>query len=237
MIKIGLAVITHNRLDYLKQCITSLNTHNWGGAVVKFIVDDCSTDGTKEYIKALDISNFRFDKNVGVAVAKNKALQYLAEEMDCDYIFLMEDDILMVDDKTCIKYITYAQQHTLQHLNFGLHGELNKGKSRVNYEGVFVYPDCVGAFSMYTNEVIQIVGYMDEEFVNAWEHVDYTYRIAGMGYTTPFGQFADHPQSNLLLKEIPGSIKNSSITKRQDWQENIIKGQKHWIKKYGRWLW
>lgn len=239
MTKIGLAVVTYKRLSFLKQCIDSLNKNNWGGATCRVVVDDHSdTPEYEKYLNELRDNGIMVIENVensGVATSKNHGLTWMWEE-GCTDMFLMEDDITMKDPKTCIKYIAYAKSHDLQHMNFGLHGYMNVGKGFYNYEGVWCYPECVGAFSYYTREVIDVVGFMDTKFKNAWEHVEHTFRICEYVYTTPFWQFADHPQSGDMLQEIPQSINMSVIRPRSDWQENIHKGKDYFIQKHGRWL-
>jgi len=236
MKKIGLTLLTYNRLSYLRQSIEALNKANWGGANFKLVVDDGSTEeGYEEYLKtlpSLGINVYTKDKNLGIANSKNAGLRTMINNK-CEHLFLMEDDIIMKSKNTCLHYINYANDHTIFHMNFGLHGPLNKGKG-YNFENVWVYPDCVGAFSYYTKEVIETVGYMDENFMNAWEHVEQTMRIAEANYTTPFWRFADHPISGKMLEEIPDSIDNSSIRIRDDWASNIEKGKQYFLKKYGR---
>jgi len=235
--KIGLIVTTYNRLDYFKQCIQSLEENNYGGADFIVIVDDNSDDGTKEYLDTIDTADITISKeeNKGVANSKNIGMQECLDA-GCDYIFTMEDDILMTHPDTCKEYIKFGEKHKLQHMNFAHHGEMNKVQpTMVDYE-VPCYPNCVGAFSMYSREVLEVIGLMDEEFKNAWEHVEHTYRICLAGYTTPFWFFADHPVSEIMLKEIEGSIDNSAIRPREDWQANIISGKAYFIKKHGTWL-
>jgi len=232
MTKIGLGVITYNRKPYLKQCLLALQECNWGGASEVVVVDDGSTDGTQEYLDEWDFISIKKATNKGVGHSKNRALAALIE-LGCDELFLIEDDIIMKDPKTCIKYIAYARQKKIEHMNFGLHGPLNRDKGFINNNMVWCYPDCVGAFSYYTKNVIDQVGYYDEKFVNAWEHVEHTYRICKAGLTTPFWQFADHPDSLCMLEEIEGSIVNSSIRQDERWRKQMEEGQKYFIQKYG----
>lgn len=241
---IGIGIITYNRLDFLRVCMDSLDKNDYGGADLVVVVDDCSTqEGYKEYLKELTnkgIIVITKEQNKGVAHSKNAALKYMMEQ-GCEHLFLMEDDIIMKNPKTCSYYISYAKHHTLQHMNFALHGPANIGKGFYITEDedsdpLLVYPDCVGAFSYYTREVIEVVGYMDENFVNAWEHVWHTLQICKYGYTTPFWYFADHPLNYKLLEEQPGSIDKSSIRPRDDWQDNIKKGYEYAMKTYGHWL-
>lgn len=235
---IGLAIATYNRLDYLKQCVESLERNNWGGANLKIIVDDCSTqEGYNEFLLSLEpkITILRNSKNSGFATSNNKAMEHMFK-YGYEHLFIMNDDIIMKSQDTCLRYIDYAKTTDIKHLSFGLHGPLNKNKGYYNLQGIWVYPDCVGAFSYYHRDIINNIGYMDTEFKNAWEHVWYTLQISEAGYTTPFWQFADVPNSYELLEEIPGSINNSIIRPRKDWQKNIQDGMRHATKKYGRWL-
>ena len=234
---IGLAVITYNRPDYCLKVLESLIANNCGGANKVIVIDDNSTISYKHIISLLYQTNISFytnSTNRGVAHSKNKAFKLLLEA-GCDHIFLMEDDILMVDPDTCGYYISSAERFKVQHLNFGLHGTMNTGKGFWK-DGVFCYPDCVGAFSYYSREVLEKVGLMDENFKNAWEHVEHTYRIIEAGYHPEFWNFADCPISDELLKEIPGSIDNSVIRPRSDWMENIQRGRIYWDDKHGSWL-
>lgn len=235
----GLCVITYNRLDYLKKCITALEANNWGGAEFRSVVDDGSTqEGYSLYLSYLSkkgIKVYTRKENGGVAGSKNTALRAMMEH-HCKHLFTIEDDIIMKYNKTCLRYSEYAYDNKVEHLNFALHGPLNIGKKSYNGQGVCVYPNCVGAFSYYSRACIEAVGLMDENFHNCWEHVEHTYRIINAGLTTPFWQFADHPMSDRMLEEIPGSIDSSSIRPDPKWNEHMVNGKSYWIAKHGVWL-
>jgi len=240
--KIGVALITYERPNYAKESFKSIVRSDYGGADVFVIVDDGSiTKEKKDWLLEVEGSGHNVitkTENKGVAHSKNLAIKYLIDN-GCEHIFLMEDDILMKSLHVCDRYIKTAKYYDVQHLNFALHGEMNIGYKRVYSEGkvpIVVYPNCVGAFSYYTKEVIDKIGLMDEKFVNAWEHVEHTYRIAEAGYTTPFWYFADIPNSERYLEEITNSIDNSVIRPRDDWQDNIKQGQEYWMQKHGKWL-
>ena len=240
--KIGLGVVTYNRPDYLRQCLEALEKNNWGGANYIIVIDDSSSTKNRQLIERLEekyedelgIVTFLYKiDNKGVANSKNVVFNEFGQ--CCEHIFIIEDDILMQHPDTCKLYIDYAKMVGVKHLNFALHGPMNIDM-KSNHLGTCVYPNCVGAFSYYHKDCIDKVGYFDENFYNAFEHVYHTYKIAKAGLTTPFWYFADHPMSDKLLKEIPGSIDNSSIRTSEDWQDNIDKAKQHWIKKEGSWL-
>lgn len=89
-------------------------------------------------------------------------------------------------------------------------------------------------FSFFTKKVIETVGYIDEDYYNAWEHVDHTYRIIKAGFHPPFWWFADIADSTKYLTEAPGAIDNSSIAnKSEQWQKNVYGGREIYLRKHG----
>jgi len=229
--KIGLAVITYKRIHLLEKCLQSLTDYNWGGSDERVVVVDEPYSDQYAHITS---DRFHYAANGGVAAAKNRALQLLMDR-GCEHIFLLEDDVALIDATCCEKYITYARQHQLEHLNFGLHGPANKGL-KFYYKGVCCYPRYFGAFSYYTSNALQKVGLMDEKFFNSQEHVEHSYRIAMAGLTLPFWYCADHPKSHLLLKDLDPIQEHSVITptsKQLKLEENA---KAYWIEKYGQWM-
>lgn len=240
---VGLFVIGYSRPKYLEQCLSSLEANGWGGASYRGVILDYKDNATAAANRAV-VDRFQVDyvysgiANEGVAKTKNRALKKMMEH-GCEHLFLMEDDIVMQDPNTCTKYHIYANMFGMHHANFAHHGPANVGREKtymLKPGPLTCYPNCVGAFSYYSRQCIEKVGYIDEAFMNAWEHVEHTYRIIKEGMHPPFWYFIDYPASKKLLAEIPGSIDNSSIRPRADWNENIQKGQEYWIKKHGEWI-
>jgi len=234
---IGVCLVTYNRLSYLKQCIDALEKHNWSGAKYKVVVDDGSTEeGYGSYLSELrkkDIWVIKNHPNQGVAVTKNKGMKFLYEH-NCKHIFTIEDDILVKSDNVCQEYIKFCKENKLYHANFAWHGEANKNGGFINPEGLRVFHDIIGAFSYYHALCILRCGYMDENYINATEHIDYTLHCAKKGLTTPFWEFIDITNSMYLLQEISGSIKGSVIRPRPDWDKNINDSYKYFEKKWGQ---
>jgi GT2 family glycosyltransferase len=241
--KIGLGLVAFGRPDYLDQCLESIKTYNYGGATTFLVHIDFKDEDTSNSLEAIcvkhEVPYYKSPINVTVGPSKNFLFKYLLDK-GCDHIFVMEEDILLIHPNVCHHYITEAKRVGVEHMNFALHGGRNTGQKKLHKlrEGVYVtvYPNCVGAWSYYTRHCLETVGLMDENFKNAWEHVEHTYRIIEKGMSTPFWYFIDHPVSHMLLKEIPGSGPGSSIGKLADHQDNIKAGQAYWIHKHGMWL-
>lgn len=247
--KIGVGIITCNRNEYLKGLLATLP-----GDVINELV--IVNDGKAE--NRIDVPGIWLQNkvNLGVGKSKNKAMKHLYDN-GCEYIFIIEDDMLIKDKNVFMKYIEAYKDSGIQHFNYGPGSPFNRKqniafdlhnrhlldqKSPPNPKLIVEYPHCkialyehtVAMFSFFTREVLDKVGYIDEQFYNAWEHVDHTYRIALAGYHPPFWWFADIADSEKYLEEAPGAIDNSSIAdKKEQWHKNVYGGRELYLKKHG----
>lgn len=244
MKKIGLTLISYDRPDFLKRTLESLEANLWGGAhYTAIILDEPFNKKKYGWLSQYSHLTFTYKENQGVASTKNLAIRSMINE-GCSDLFIIEDDILMNEPQTCLKYVEYAQMTQVPHLNFALHGDLNKNQKkmaiwqRTNHTAteICVYPHCVGAFSYYSKDIITKVGLIDENFQNAWDHVEHTWRICQTGLTPPFWYFMDHPESAILLKEQTGSIQASVIRRDLAWSAKVEAGRNYWITKHGEFL-
>lgn len=231
--KIGVGIITCDRPDYLKKLVKSLDDISVNELVI-------INDGEKQLDGGkIDVINNKPSRQ-GVGKAKNRALNRLKNN---DYIFLLEDDIVIKDKNVFDKYITASKLSGIQHFNFAFHGVDNYKPDgtpavllRLDYSSdvsVYLYPNVYGAFSMYTKTCISQVGLMDEYYYNAMEHVDHTASIIEAGMHPPFRWFADIADSNKYIEEIDRAHSGSEIRRDQKWVENFHKAADHFTQKFG----
>jgi GT2 family glycosyltransferase len=235
--KVGIGIITCNRPEYLKQLLDSINYCNWADLVIINDGDKFELEGYNYYIQ-------HNEKNLGVGKSKNKAMQHLLDK-DCDYIFIIEDDMIILDDSVFDKYIQASEVSGIQHLMFAYHGPANKGgvsggiprpRKIIDYGDIQISLNehCVGSFCFYTRECLEIVGLMDEEFdKNNFEHVEHSYRLAKNNYSTPYWWWADLANSIDYIQEQACSEVSSSIRRGSDWLEKIKWSAKLFERKHG----
>lgn len=234
---IFLGIITCNRSHFFKQCYESVKNikHLDFLAVVNDGQDDVDVDNDTFYVKN--------KKNLGVGKSKN-VLFKKAIELGAEHIFLMEDDIIIKNKEVLNEYIRAKNITGIQHFCFAYHGPANKngvskGKACPRY--IVDYGDIklsinthsVGAFCYYSKEVLNKVGLIDEKFINAFEHVEHSYRIAKANYTTPYWNWPDLANSMDYLDEIECSENSSTIRPREDWQKNIENAAIYFKEKHG----
>jgi glycosyltransferase involved in cell wall biosynthesis len=251
--KIGVGVTTYNRLEYLQGLINSLVPCEKYIDELIVVNDGGETPNWDlPYGKWIDNEN-----NVGVAKTKNKALKLLCEA-GCEYIFIIEDDMIIKDPTVFQQYVHACEASGIQHFNYGPGSPFNRKqtiqnfdlhnrhlldeKSEVNPRLVVDYKTCkvalyqhtVAMFSFFTKVVLDKVGFYPEEYDRCWEHVDHTYQIIKAGYHPPFWWFADLANSHELIEEAPGAIENSSIAKdKTEWFQRVNEGREIYKNKHG----
>lgn len=251
--KIGVGIITCNRLDYLRGLINSL-------VPCQKYIDEMIVINDGKDIPEWNLSFGDWvdnETNLGVAKSKNKALKHLIKK-NCDFLFIIEDDMVIKDPTVFNQYIEASKESGIQHFNYGPGSPFNRKQTVKNYDlhnrhvldqksqpnpkliveykncKIALYEHTVAMFSMFTKKILKKVGGYPEEYDKCWEHVDHTYQIIKLGYHPPFWWFADLANSHELMKEADGAINNSSIAQdKQEWMERVMKGREIYKAKHG----
>jgi len=116
MSRVGIGIITCNRPEFFKKCRESIKAE-WYDSIV--VVNDGK--GPLFDARAPILSTAGGE---GVGRAKNKAIRHLLEE-DCDYIILVEDDMLFKGN-IFEQYIKAHKATGIHHFMFAYHGPANK---------------------------------------------------------------------------------------------------------------
>jgi len=115
-VKVSICIPTYNRKEYLKETLDSIAKQSFKNYEI-VIVDDGSTDGTKEMVDSLNMPiNYYWQENAGDAAARNKLIdlakgQYLAF-IDSDDLFLPDSienlvNVIEANDADVIAYGSY----------------------------------------------------------------------------------------------------------------------------------
>ncbi len=240
--KVGIGIVTCNRPDYLKNLLNSIHNCNWVNLIIV-------NDGDKLHLPEYDYYIHNNEKNLGVGKSKNIAMKHLLDS-GCDYIFIIEDDTVIKDSSVFDQYIKASKISGIQHFNFGPGTPFNRKQDIYNFDlhnrdqlsnitkptpvitidykdiSVDLYEHCAGLFSFFTKEILNKVGLHNEEFLNAWEHVEHTYRIILEKGHPPFWWFADIKDSVKYLSVQENAIIESSTSKdKEKWFNNVTKGR------------
>lgn len=89
-------VVTHNRIDLLRQCVTQLENQTCACDIL--VVDNASTDGTAQWLASQpDLHCRNTGANLGGAGGFNLGMRW-AVEAGYDYVWVMDDDCLPQPD-------------------------------------------------------------------------------------------------------------------------------------------
>ena len=180
---IGVGITTHNRPEMRNKALAKWRAHLPTGARL-VIVDDASQP-------AVAGADFRFSKQVGIAKAKNKCLELLA---DCDHIFLADDDTYPLTDDWWRPYVESPEPH----LMFIFHDGTGPLKIYEDTQHT-AWSDPRGCLLYIERRVLDVVGGMDPAFgLWGYEHVDWSNRIQNAGLTS--WRFMDVVNSDTLIR-------------------------------------
>jgi len=87
--KISIVIPTHNRLELAKQTITSLQKHTPRNLYELIVVDDDSTDGTREWLKTQDIDKLIEADHHACGLSKNLGIEAASHE----HIYVSDADM------------------------------------------------------------------------------------------------------------------------------------------------
>lgn len=229
--KIGVGIITYNRPEYYQKVFNSIPKDKIDVLVVV-------NDGINCYVDPKDADKVIYNNHqLGVSKSKNRALKYLIEQ-NCEHLFLIEDDILIKNPNVFEEYIKAANSTGIHHLCYEKVANNEKSLKYIHEQpdGVKIgfYHNPQGAFMYINANLIKKLGYFDENYINAFEHIDFAYNLIDKKVAPPFWYFPDLYNSEEYLTDIEGSSQNSSITNKEKYQENWQKSAERFTKKWGK---
>jgi len=224
---IGVGLVTYRRPDYFAEVASAIVEHLWRHARWIGAVHDGPEVEPYPDVRGMPL---RFKPtNRGVAAAKNLLLRQMMAA-GCEWLFLAEDDVVVTSPMATLGYIEACTESGWRHLMFHGHGE----NDLVEEDGAVSYwwtgP---GAWTCFHRSAIERCGYLDEGFINCYEHAEHALRMAEAGFTSGYHRWADATGSEAWLHEIPGAIETSRI--REDnltWVARCTAGRTHWVKKH-----
>ncbi len=196
-------VLTHNSLsEATRPCVESLLRAATGVEFRLVIVDNASTDGTREYLEELrarrpDVSVVLNATNLGFAAGNNAGIR----SVEAEYYVLLNNDTI-VTDRWLDRLIRFVESHP----EAGMAGPVSNavGNEQVIHvessdeagivrEGLAWADRCRGDFFLLPmlgffcvairRKVIEEVGLLDESFgLGTFEDDDYCLRVARHGY-------------------------------------------------------
>lgn len=175
--KIGIAVNCHNRHQMAAECLAHIERFAPKNCYI-VVIDDASSP-------PIPGATFRFEENVGIARAKNKALELLYT-WGCEHLFLFDDDTYPTGPLWYKKYVDSVEPHLMY-----IFKDFKDGSSLGDCREIYRDGDKVayshprGCMLYFERRCLDAVGGMDPAFGRwGWEHVNLSDRIFNYGLTS-----------------------------------------------------
>ena len=108
--KTGVIILTYNRLNFLKICLSRVLAQTKRPTEI-LVVDNSSTDGTREYLEIIDgITKIFLDENTGPAGGYYEGIKYFSENTEVDYVWVMDEDFFPFN--SCMEILLDHADHT-----------------------------------------------------------------------------------------------------------------------------
>ena len=199
--KVALAVVvTYNRLDCLKACVEALLAQTRKDFDI-LIVNNGSTDGTKEWIETLPSNILRIhQENLGGAGGFYRGQKY-AFDNDYEWTWMMDDDGVPAKDQFEIlldvanRYNQKIIGPVVANINNPQEQAFSPGQQMPSKEPEFsLNPAYVSAFNgvMFHRDVMQKIGFIKKELFIWGDEREYTFRWRMNGFVEAAAMKAIH---------------------------------------------
>jgi GT2 family glycosyltransferase/SAM-dependent methyltransferase len=252
--KVSVIIVTYNNVELTQRCIESLLRNTTYSNYELIIVDNASSDDTRNYLRYLNrnhdnITIILNDANLGFAAANNQGLKLATGE----YLLLLNNDTVVPKG-----WLDPLLRH-LQNPQIGLVGPVtnavgNEAKIEIDYtdiEGMDAFADAytrghrgrsfdIAMLAMFCvamrREVFEKIGFLDERFgIGMFEDDDYSRRIQAAGLRTICAEDAFiHHYGQASFKKLIESGEYQAIWDRNqayfeskwgNWKPHVLRGE------------
>lgn len=149
---VDIVIPVHNRLEHTKQTLESLLKNTDPNLYQLYVIDDLSTDGTREYLQKHDkiVPIFFNDENIGPGPSRNKVCSFITQkELRSEYLYHSDNDVFFTEgwlEKLINAYEDYDKaKGNLKLLGGGCHPYLqNNSRYESTYAANAVFPYSIG---------------------------------------------------------------------------------------------
>ncbi len=246
MAKVIILILSYNGKSLLGDCITSYLENKYSKFQI-VVIDNGSTDGTKEYIESSfpQVKVLRTDINLKYSGGLNFGLKYAFDQQKSDYVLITNNDV--VADKYIIQSLVdtaksdvnagfvigkvyfHDKPDTFQTVGkkndpvLWNGGHIGKGeKDTGQYDQISERDWCDDIFWLVKRELYEKTGGYDTEFAFQGEDFDWQVRAKQLGYKIMYT-----PHAKLWHKESMTIGKNSPFKEYYDARNPLIVHMKY----------
>ena len=235
-----IGILTYNRPDFFGNLISSIKALKCNLIVVNDGQIDVNNQITQNLTNCKQLEYIKHKQKLTIARSKNQIFNFFLEKTNDEYLFIIEDDVIIKDINVFERYIQAADVSGIMHFMWHAASPNNlerQDEKIIEYpEGLMVgfYYHCIGSFCFYSRELIKAIGFFDEKYKNAIEHIDFSYRCVLAGFLPGYNYWPDiYPnEPGCFIIDQDPTLKNSTITTTRLSNE-IIEADQYFKSKFG----
>ncbi len=197
--KTSIILLTYNHLELTKDCIESIRKYTKKGTYEIIVVDNASTDGTKDYLqKQKDLKVIYNEENRGFPTGCNQGIQISSKKND---LLLLNNDTIVTTNwllnlKTCLysdssigavgAVSNHNENNSGVSFTYNDFNEMQKKAKENNISNPEKWEEkafLIGFCLLIKREVIEKIGLLDENYTPGYiEDNDLSLRIIKSGY-------------------------------------------------------
>jgi len=234
--KTSIIILTHNKLEYTQMCLDSIRRYTPRHMYELIVVDNASTDGTREYLaEQTDVLTMFNEENVGFPKGCNQGIE-LARG---DSILLLNNDVIVTENwlpllLECLysseeigavgPVTNSAGAYQSIQVGYGSIEEMLEFANRHNRHDPAKWEErlkLIGFCLLMKRDAVEKVGPLDERFSPGFcEDTDYSVRLIKAGYKLYLCRnvFVHHFGS-ASFNEMPEFSRNLLVSSRQKFLE------------------
>lgn len=242
--QVAVFTLTKDRLDLTKKMYESLKSAGYPFAW--YVVDNGSTDGTKEWLKSLKQKEFCVNiidnkENVGISHGSNQALD---EMMKVGYDFIIKiDNDCIIHTKNWLSELmkmytvnwTMALSPTVEGLVENIGGAPRLGYASIQGHAVGLTHHIGGIFTMAHKSAYKNWRWSEKDFLHSQQDLIFTTHLKDLGYVCGYVEDmrAEHQLGTRGQKEaFPEYFKLREEEKRMTYGKFDPNSREHWDKVY-----
>lgn len=199
-------------------------------------------DGELKNRKLVNGFKFKeFTQTLYPAACYNHGIRHFLTNSDVEYIFILSDQIAILDDSVYTDYINVSNQTNIglfvtgkdEDDPYGRNNNLRLTVAVKNGYNISLNKGFNGNLILLKKSTVVHAGFFDERYKGAFEIGDYYKKCADAGITTQFGWFADvqNVQDNILYQNNTPTWQHP-VLNHDSVEDRIIRGMKVFYMKY-----
>lgn len=226
---IGIGIITYNREEQFNRILRSVELSSVGSRIIAVKDGGCPKYQSLTYSDTL-YEFYEMSDNIGVGRCKNFLIEKLLEK-GCTDIFLLEDDCLVKDNGVWDYCISFKNESGLLHFNWNDYRYPRFTTAVFDKHKAALCVNTEGNFSYFHKDFLENIRF-DENYKNAWEHIDVELQGETKGFLPAFRIFVSPSELSNYLELVDQG--ESTISGKSGYKENVAKGYQYFVKKWGK---